>query len=78
MKGSRLYLRIEDEVKEKWMESAKKKGVTLSDYVRTLVEPEEIVKEPSAPVARVKVKKAKRGLKELPSQNMGGFRTYFK
>ena len=49
MKGSRLYLRIEDEVKEKWMESAKKKGVTLSDYVRTLVEPEEIVKEPSAP-----------------------------
>lgn len=75
MKGSRLYLRIEDEVKERWLEAAKKKGVTLSDYVRTLVEPSE---EPSAPVARVKVKKAKRGLQGLPSQEVGGFRTYFK
>lgn len=82
MKGSRLYLRIEDEVKEKWMESAKKKGVTLSDYVRTLVEPEaEPEVEPSVPtvepVVRVKVKKA-RGLQELPSQDMGGFVTRFK
>ena len=44
MKGSRVYLRIEEEVKEKWVTAAKKRGVTLSDYVRTLVDPEEGVK----------------------------------
>ena len=45
MKGSRVYLRIEEETKEKWVTKAKKRGLTLSEYVRTLVDPEDEAKE---------------------------------
>lgn len=75
MKGSRVYLRIEEEVKEQWVKRAKEKGVTLSDYVRTLVEPGD--KGVSVKKPRV-ITKAKKGLKELPSQEGDGFKTYFK
>ena len=67
-------MRIEEEVKEKWVTAAKKRGVTLSDYVRTLVDPEEGVKNEKV---EVEVKN------EVPS--VGGsksigvpFKTYFK
>ena len=75
MKGSRVYLRIEEEVKEQWVRRAKEKGVTLSDYVRTLVEPGD--KGVSVKKPRV-ITKAKKGLRELPSQEGDGFKTYFK
>lgn len=75
MKGSRVYLRIEEEVKEQWVKRAKEKGVTLSDYVRTLVEPGD--KGVSVKKPRV-MTKAKKGLRELPSQEGDGFKTYFK
>lgn len=80
MKGSRVYLRIEEEVKEKWIAKAKKRGVTLSDYVRTLVDPEDMGEEKKvvgrakyevSPHGGVKSKKAD----ELPSVE---FKTYFK
>lgn len=75
MKGSRVYLRIEEEIKEQWVKRAKEKGMTLSDYVRTLVEPGD--KGVSVKKPRV-MTKAKKGLKELPSQDLGGLTTYFK
>lgn len=75
MKGSRVYLRIEEEIKEQWVKRAKEKGVTLSDYVRTLVEPGD--KGVSVKKPRV-ITKAKKGLRELPSQEGDGFKTYFK
>ena len=75
MKGSRVYLRIEEEVKEQWVKRAKEKGVTLSDYVRTLVEPGD--KGVSVKKPRV-ITKAKKGLRELPSQEEEEFKTYFK
>ena len=75
MKGSRVYLRIEEEVKEQWVKRAKEKGVTLSDYVRTLVEPGD--KGVSVKKPRV-ITKAKKGVRELPSQEGDGFKTYFK
>ncbi|OQB05346.1 MAG: hypothetical protein BWY21_02017 [Parcubacteria group bacterium ADurb.Bin216] len=75
MKGSRVYLRIEEEIKEQWVKRAKEKGMTLSDYVRTLVEPGD--KGVSVKKPRV-MTKAKKGLKELPSQEGDGFKTYFK
>ena len=75
MKGSRVYLRIEEEIKEQWVKRAKEKGMTLSDYVRTLVEPGD--KGVSVKKSRV-MTKAKKGLKELPSQEGDGFKTYFK
>ena len=75
MKGSRVYLRIEEEIKEQWVKRAKEKGVTLSDYVRTLVEPGD--KGVSVKKPRV-MTKAKKGLRELPSQEGDGFKTYFK
>jgi len=75
MKGSRVYLRIEEEVKEQWVKRAKEKGMTLSDYVRTLVEPGD--KGVSVKKPRV-ITKAKKGLRELPSQEEEEFKTYFK
>ena len=75
MKGSRVYLRIEEEVKEQWVKRAKEKGMTLSDYVRTLVEPGD--KGVSVKKPRV-MTKAKKGLRELPSQEEEEFKTYFK
>ena len=75
MKGSRVYLRIEEEIKEQWVRRAKEKGMTLSDYVRTLVEPGD--KGVSVKKPRV-ITKAKKGLRELPSQEGDGFKTYFK
>jgi len=75
VKGSRVYLRIEEEVKEQWVKRAKEKGMTLSDYVRTLVEPGD--KGVSVKKPRV-MTKAKKGLRELPSQEGDGFKTYFK
>ena len=75
MKGSRVYLRIEEEIKEQWVKRAKEKGMTLSDYVRTLVEPGD--KGVSVKKPRV-MTKAKKGLRELPSQEGDGFKTYFK
>ena len=84
MKGSRVYLRIEEETKERWVASAQKKGLSLSEYVRTLVDPGEIsveasttaskpVNTGSSPVSPVSKRK-----KELPNQVAGEFRTYFK
>jgi hypothetical protein len=70
-----VYLRIEEEIKEQWVRRAKEKGMTLSDYVRTLVEPGD--KGVSVKKPRV-MTKAKKGLKELPSQEGDGFKTYFK
>ncbi len=70
-----MYLRIEEEIKEQWVRRAKEKGMTLSDYVRTLVEPGD--KGVSVKKPRV-MTKAKKGLKELPSQEGDGFKTYFK
>jgi len=75
VKGSRVYLRIEEEVKEQWVKRAKEKGMTLSDYVRTLVEPGD--KGVSVKKPRV-MTKAKKGLRELPSQEEEEFKTYFK
>jgi len=75
VKGSRVYLRIEEEVKEQWVKRAKEKGMTLSDYVRTLVEPGD--KGVSVKKPRV-ITKAKKGLRELPSQEGEEFKTYFK
>ena len=75
MKGSRVYLRIEEEIKEQWVKRAKEKGVTLSDYVRTLVEPGD--KGVSVKKPRV-MTKAKKGLKELPSQDLDGHISRFK
>jgi hypothetical protein len=49
--------------------------MTLSDYVRTLVEPGD--KGVSVKKPRV-ITKAKKGLRELPSQEGDGFKTYFK
>ena len=85
MKGSRVYLRIEEETKEKWVIAAKKRGLTLSDYVRTLVDPGEIGVEASTTVSKTVntglspiSPVSKRGKKELPSQEVKGFKTYFK
>jgi hypothetical protein len=75
MKGSRVYLRIEEEITEQWVNRATETGVTLSDYVRTLVEPGD--KGVSVKKPRV-MTKAKKGLRELPSQEGDGFKTYFK
>ena len=72
MKGSRVYLRIEEEVKEQWVKRAKEKGVTLSDYVRTLVEPEMAV-EREKPKIKVSVSR-----RAEPSRAEPEFRTYFK
>ena len=84
MKDIKIQIRVAVETREEWKRLAAEQNKTLTQYIVDKVEEAGVagekvsIKEPSAPVARVKVKKAKRGLKELPSQNMGGFRTYFK
>jgi hypothetical protein len=74
MKGSRVYLRIEEEVKEKWVIAAKKRGLTLSDYVRTLVDPEEGVKNEKV---ELEVKNEVTPPESI-TYSTGSFKTYFK
>ena len=84
MKGSRVYLRIEEETKERWVASAQEKGLSLSEYVRTLVDAGEISVEASTTVSKTvntgssPVSPVSKRKKELPSQEVEGFKTYFK
>ena len=81
MKGSRVYLRIEEEVKEKWVIAAKKRGLTLSDYVRTLVDPGAAVTESEEGVKNEKVELEVKNEVTPPesiTHSVGSFKTYFK
>jgi len=45
MKEERVYIRIEDSVKRAWVKRAKDAGMSLSDYIRYVMEGEEEEKE---------------------------------
>lgn len=81
MKDIKIQIRVAVETREEWKRLASASHKTLTQYIVDKVEGVDIVQEkslPKEPIVRAKIKKAKRGLKELPSQDMGGFITRFK
>jgi len=77
MREVKLQIRIEPEMKAEWIERARVRGVTLTSLIMEAMgrSAEEL---PKKGVGKAKASVMTKGKKELPSQEVEGFRSYFK